>query len=246
MPFSTDYLIRKPLVALIPFYGGRRLWCLAGVVLLAGCSQLGVVRTDIATQYPLASLADTSVASTARQAVAAERLRVEQAAAQRRAECYEKFYANNCLNDLRQDEVNAERALFAVDTEARRVLREARFQEDAARIAAKQAESLERAAAEAAERQRQAQAYRERLQAQEAAEAVREIEANLAAQRGQVKQAEIKARVTAKEQAQQAAEKAFLERAANREAYAKKLEEAKRHADEMAAKRAKKGQSAAR
>lgn len=206
----------------------------------SACSSTGVITTPIARQFPLEDIRTPQQAELARQQVAAERARIAKEVETRQYECYKKFLANSCISDLKYDRLQADRALTAVDIEARRIQREDRFARDSERLQEKAETSAKAAEEKAEDRARKAAEFAARQAENEAKQAQAAEEARLATARGEKKRAEQAARMQEKTAQEQAAAAAVNERAEKRKAFAQKQEEARVHAEEVAKKRAEK------
>ena len=207
---------------------------------LNACSSTGVITTPIASQFPLENIRTPQQAELARQQVAAERTRIAKEAETRQYECYKKFLANSCISDLKSDRLQADRALTAVDIEARRIQREDRFARDSERLQEKAETSAKEVEEKAEDRARKAAEFAARQAENEAKQAQAAEEARLATARGEKKRAEQAVRMQEKTAQEQAAAAAVNERAEKRNEFAQKQEEARAHAEDVAKKRAEK------
>ena len=207
---------------------------------LSACSSTGVITTPIASQFPPENIRTPQQAELARQQVAAERTRIAKEAETRQYECYKKFFANSCISDLKYDRLQADRALIAVDIEARRIQREDRFARDSERLQEKAETSAKEVEEKADDRARKAAEFAARQAENEAKQAQAAEEARLAAARGEKTRADQAARLQEKSAQQRAAAAAVNEREKKRSEFAQKEEEARAHAAEVAKKRAEK------
>lgn len=86
----------------------------------------GAAEQALATQFPPQSIDTVARANAALALVPDARAEIERRVAYQRAQCYEDFFTSSCLNDLRDSERRANKAVRRVEVEANALLRRER------------------------------------------------------------------------------------------------------------------------
>lgn len=86
----------------------------------------GAAEQALATQFPPQSIDTIARANAALALVPDARAEIERRVAYQRAQCYEDFFTSSCLNDLRDSERRANKAVRRVEVEANALLRRER------------------------------------------------------------------------------------------------------------------------
>ena len=86
----------------------------------------GAAEQALATQFPPQSIETIARANAALALVPDARAEIERRVAYQRAQCYEDFFTSSCLNDLRDSERRANKAVRRVEVEANALLRRER------------------------------------------------------------------------------------------------------------------------
>lgn len=92
-------------------------------------TETGPAERALATEFPPRSIDSVERAQAALALVPAARAEIERRTAYQRAQCYENFFTAACLNDLRDSERRAARAVRRVEVEANALLRRERAAE---------------------------------------------------------------------------------------------------------------------
>ena len=92
-------------------------------------NEAGAAEQELATQFPAQSIDSVERARAALALVPVARAEIDRRIAYQRAKCYEEFFTSSCLNDLRDRERRANRAVRRVEVEANALLRRERAAE---------------------------------------------------------------------------------------------------------------------
>lgn len=110
---------------------------LLGAALLLSCwsasaqviTSPGTAEQALATQFPPQSIDSVERANAALALVPAARAEIARRTAAQRAQCLDDFFTSSCLNDLRESERHATKAVRRVEVEANALLRRERAAE---------------------------------------------------------------------------------------------------------------------
>ena len=100
----------------------------------------------LATQFPPKSIDTIERANAALALVPVARAEIERRIASQRLQCYEDFFTSSCLNDLRDSERRANKAVRRVEVEANALLRRERAAERDRAIAERERRAAEQRA----------------------------------------------------------------------------------------------------
>ena len=122
--------------------------------LLTGCAIVGAqsiaapgaAEQALATQFPPKSIDTIERANAALALVPVARAEIERRIASQRFQCYEDFFTSSCLNDLRDSERRANKAVRRVEVEANALLRRERAAERDRAVAERERRAAEQRA----------------------------------------------------------------------------------------------------
>ena len=109
-------------------------------------TQPGAAEQALATQFPPQSIDSVERANAALALVPAARAEIARRIAYQRAKCYEDFFTSSCLNDLRDTERVATKAVRRVEVEANALLRRERAAERDRAVAEREQRAAEQRA----------------------------------------------------------------------------------------------------
>lgn len=106
----------------------------------------GSAEQALATQFPPQSIDTIERANAALALVPVARAEIERRIASQRFQCYEDFFTSSCLNDLRESERRANKAVRRVEVEANALLRRERAAERDRAVAERERRAAEQRA----------------------------------------------------------------------------------------------------